>query len=747
MKLIVGVSGLIGLWRLLKKIAESPNLQGLNFNKIKANHPPSIMKKVCQLMIASLVIPILFSAESRGYNSPVTNPVEIQTLTYQAYLWGLAPEFSLRESTYLTLLTGPYNSLKYSPVPAAWNNAAENAGDSSVLYVSGWINFASSPELVLTVPPSKDHYYISALYDCYLNVYGSIGTRTTPSDSPASFLLVGPKSRYAKYHSVKIKNFVFKVLASDTDLNWFITRVVCNSLAPAYDPQSVPSTYSGYVRQFALNTLSDFQGNGNRPVFPVKDAYTPSASDIMKASSFRNTPIDVVAFFQQVGSTIQSNKFPSSACGLSGTPLSLLPSYVVPQAYATHKYEVPSLGLQSVLGSLRPLGLSENGFSVPNNWGANQLSAFQKGYVTAQAQLKELISRRKASSNTEFWTILNSGVGTYPSNSGGLLIKDAVILAGGVANVPLDAVYPIVSQDSDGNVLDGNNTYTITFMPPSNTATFPEADIIPPLVTNGSGNPLGFWSVSLYQRDSSDALSPYISQASVLNLHYSTTSDAVLSIDTNSNTMTVIAPSWGNLAPSTPLIFGQEASRYGLQTNTIYYVATNLVMSTNGGMTNYTFSISDQWIQDLSSNITADSTNLVPIQNSGVNGALVALSNPSIPISLTYGPVQPVSQLGSAQITAGQLATNVDGSITIWFAPTLPTNCPSAANWIPTPSSGYIRDIYDTSNISTTFQIYMRMYYPTPGSNPPSILPPTPIATNINAVNESYLPPPVIRQN
>ncbi len=60
----------------------------------------------------------------------------------------------------------------------------------------------------------------------------------------------------------------------------------------------------------------------------------------------------------------------------------------------------------------------------------------------------------------------------------------------------------------------------------------------------------------------------------------------------------------------------------------------------------------------------------VPIQFSGAPGHIVQLSNPGGPVNLQWGPIQPVSQLGSQQLTSGKLAKNPDGSVTIWIAPT-----------------------------------------------------------------------------
>jgi len=100
---------------------------------------------------------------------PATDPAVIKALAAQAYVWGLGPEFIERFSKYNTIIGAPFNTLKYGSVAAAWNNDATNAGDASVLYISGFVDFDQSPELVLTVPPSRGEYYVVAYYDGYTN--------------------------------------------------------------------------------------------------------------------------------------------------------------------------------------------------------------------------------------------------------------------------------------------------------------------------------------------------------------------------------------------------------------------------------------------------------------------------------------------------------------------------------------------------------------------------------------------------
>ena len=225
-----------------------------------------------------------------------TDPAVITALAAEAYLWGLGPEFIERFSLYNTIIGAPFNAFKYGSVPAAWNNEATNAGDASVLYVNGFVNFDESPELVLTVPPSRNQYYVVAYMDAYPNSIGSIGTRTTPSDTTTSYLLVGPKSPYANKTTAKIHGYEYPVMASDTNVNWFLIRVLANTLIDASDPTSVPNIASGVVQKFALNSQQEasccrrrLQSRLTKLRLTRTRRPTPSLSSVSSATQWRST--------------------------------------------------------------------------------------------------------------------------------------------------------------------------------------------------------------------------------------------------------------------------------------------------------------------------------------------------------------------------------------------------------------------------------------------------------------------------
>lgn len=677
-----------------------------------------------------------FAEEVAASNRPVSL-ADIRRLAAEAYVWGLGPEFTWRFAKYNTTISAPMNALTYGVSPAAWNNSATNAGDSSVIYINGFMDFSTGGELVLTVPPSRSQYYVVNYLDGYINTIGSIGTRTTPSDVSTSYLLVGPNSRYAKKKFAKIDGRTLPVMASDTNLNWMLIRILTSTLADGDAPNSTPSVYENVSKKFALNTLQQFRANDFQPVYPTD--YTnppPTEEEIAQAQPYKDTPTEAVRFFEQLGQSLVKSPIPRLETALGGTPLRKLPSYVVPQYGAKTLYVPPSFGQARTLRHFARIGLTAKGFTIPAGWGAPQLAALQQGYEDGQASLQAAIASQSAGQSTNYWTILNDLIGTYPNTLEGYLVRSTIVLNGGSANVPLDAVYPNMTSYNGTDLLDGNQTYSITFTEPQPGAPLPVSGIYPPQVTDAQGKIKGFWSVTLYQPDASQVAAPFLTQASVLNNAYSTADTEVVSVDPTAETITVTAPDWGKIVASTPLLFdGSAAAGCGLGTkaaNAVYYVAADPVVGTGqGGVTTYTFPLSTQWKQDIS-------TDNVPIQYSGEAGDTVDLTCGS-GSNLNWGMLKPVSQLGSSELEDDKMVKNPDGSTTIWLSPTLPAGKP-ATNWIPTPSTAYYESIYGAgSNISTTLQVILRSYYPTPGNQPPSILP-----YKAGNLPESYIPPAIV---
>lgn len=654
---------------------------------------------------------------------------QIRELTAQATVWALAPEFVYRFAKYNELVNAPINELKYGQNAAAWNNSGSNAGDSSVLYVNGFVDFTSADELVLTVPPTTDTYYVANYLDSFINTIASIGNRTTPTATATSYLLVSPDSPYASRKNVTLDGKRFPVVASDTILNWLVVRVRADALADAADPASTTNVYDTVVKNFFLNTLEEFQAAGNAPVPPDSYVYTPTAEQIREAEAYRNAPTAATEFFDQAGSSLAISPPPGRGVALSGTRLSQLPAWIVPQYGATSRYVPPSFDQRGELKRFAKIGLTTNGFSLPADWNAKQRNAFQKGFEKGMKRAVSASSGGSPKAEQNFWTYDNTMIGSYANNKIGYLVRASVVLLGGSANVPVDAVYPVLNTADGSTQLDGDTTYSVTFAPPDSSSALPAVGILPPMVTDDAGRTSGFWAISVYQPDASQSAAPFLPQAAVLNRHYTRLDSTILTVDAQADTITVRQPAWGPLAASTPVVFGDGADAIGLEPDTVYYLVGSPMMSTSGSETTATFSVSSTWAQDISSQG-------VPMQNTGAAGSPADIVDPGGAALPTMGMVQPVSQLGSQQITTGDLQFADDGSLTIYIGPTLPTGAP-ASNWIPTPSTSLYEQWYPGQELSTDIRVMLRMYYPTPGSTPPSILPDTTGAT-------TYVPPALV---
>ncbi|MDT5115332.1 MAG: hypothetical protein QOE30_1071 [Mycobacterium sp.] len=664
-----------------------------------------------------------------GSASPMTNPTLIKKLAAKAYVWGLAPEFVYRFERYNDLVTAPRNTFGGVSTAAAWNNNATNAGDASVLYLNAMVDLSGqkgrggTKELVLTVPPSNSNYYVVNLLDDFINTVGSIGTRTTPSARAQTYLIVGPTSRYAHKRSVQIHGFTYRVMPYDTNLGWILIRVRADTLVPASDPASAATIVKNVDERFAMSTLAQFEARRHRPNYFNPGQYTPTAHQKKRAAKWHSAPTNAVAFFKQIGASLRLNPLPDATTGLNGIPLSTLPSWIAPQAGATRRYRNPSYLQGATLAQFKPLGLTANNFTVPGNWGPKQIKALQAGFEAGQQKITGLVTSAAVSQETNFWNYLNHSIGTYPNTPQGYQYRAVIVVSGGSANVPLDGVYAQLNNldGTSATTLDGNSTYTLTFTPPmTSPATLPVVGSLPPTVNDSQGNPRGFWSIHAYQTDTTESAAPFITQASVLNTAYSTANLKVTGVNPSTDTITVQPSTWGPLVASSPILFGPTASSYGLKPDVPYYVATTPAQQTNPTTkaTTYSFKISTHWLQQLSS------AN-VPIQgNTGKPGPDVQLMNPGGPVNLQWGPIQPVSQLGSQQLTSGELAKNANGSVTIWIGPTLPPGAP-ATNWLPTPSTAYYATLYPGVNVPTQIRLMMRIYYPAPGSDTQaSILPP-----------------------
>ena len=118
---------------------------------------------------------------------------------------------------------------------------------------------------------------------------------------------------------------------------------------------------------------------GFAPVYPPSfDPYVPTPQQVSDAAAFSSAPTNAADFFAQMGQGLVESPLPTRRTALSGTPLRMLPSWVIPQYGAKQTYMVPAFGQKRTLERFASIGLTAAGWTQPSNWGPDQLAAFAR---------------------------------------------------------------------------------------------------------------------------------------------------------------------------------------------------------------------------------------------------------------------------------------------------------------------------------------------------------------------------------
>ncbi len=324
---------------------------------------------------------------------------------------------------------------------------------TTTLYASSFMNLTSAP-LILHVPPlprvvgtNQPRFFVVQLLDAWTNV-----SRQSPSSrlqsQPGDYLLVGPGGTTAPTTGYA------GVIKFDSNTVWSIPRFFTDgsqadldALNGALKPTANPA--DGLTLR-PLGTGTDYQPPSNLPVNPSIDTFTQPIKQVNN--------MDACAFFETLSTMMMTN------------PPRKIDALVEP--------------------SLKNLGLltPNQPFSCVSLADQNEVIILQAAVVAAK-ELLASINPPSASATTNYWSVALN-VGDYGVN---YILRALVAEKALGANRPEDAVYGYGAYDSRGidtaNLLDGANRYVVHFSPETNLHRTGE---IPPV------NPLGFWSVTLY---------------------------------------------------------------------------------------------------------------------------------------------------------------------------------------------------------------------------------------------------------
>lgn len=303
-----------------------------------------------------------------------------------------------------------------------WRSVARSNIDT--LFSSAWIDLSEGPA-TFTLPPSDNRYHMFQMLDLWTDTYAVVGTRTI-GDSGATITLVGPNDSH-KFSSTSTNI----VIHCPTSTTWIIGRT-----------------------------------------------YAQNGDDLDKAIEFVN---GVVATSESSQNFCSDVSLPDSV-DPRVPPVTQVQQMTGQEFFEFASKVVAHEGIRNTDGSIA-LRLRTLGFIPGQQFDHSALSDAEKASIAeaprvVNQRIRQLLDKQGVIVNG--WSRTQGDIGTYGNS---YLLRAAIAFIGLAANPTVDAVYIGSVADSDGEKLDGSNTYKIHF----------ENGELPP------GN--SFWSITAYDRE------------------------------------------------------------------------------------------------------------------------------------------------------------------------------------------------------------------------------------------------------
>jgi len=318
----------------------------------------------------------------------------------------------------------PFNQIHNTARVYTPKDTAIITPNSDTPYSLLWIDLRAEP-LVLSVPEvEKGRYYSVELFDLYTFTYGYIGTRAT-GNKPGKYMIAGPGWKGETPPGID------KVFPCETEFSLAAYRT---QLFEPKDIDNVKKVQAGY----GVQTLSEH----------LKKPAPPAAPEV---------------------------KWPKIDKTLAETDPFAFLNFVLQFC--------PPTGPAGVEKPLRER-FAKIGIEAGKPFSLDKLTAEQKAEVVAgmksgYAKIKDKVGNLGREANG--WRIMTSGFVDRAAYRGDWLLRAAVAMAGIYGNSAVEAMYPMLATDSEGNKPDcSKNRYTLTF----------PKDQFPPAKA--------FWSVTMY---------------------------------------------------------------------------------------------------------------------------------------------------------------------------------------------------------------------------------------------------------
>jgi hypothetical protein len=276
--------------------------------------------------------------------------------------------------------------------------------NADTLYSSLWFDVTKEP-LVISVPDSRDRYYLLPMLDMWTDVFASPGKRTTGSGAQ-SFAIVAPDWNGELPRDIEL-------IRAPTVAGWLIGRTQTNGTS---DFDAVHQFQSG-LSAVPLSAWGNYYE-------PPEAKFDRGASKL--APSEQVERLDGPTFFAFLSDLLR--------------------------VYAPHANDYPMLARLARIGlrSGRPYDVAAVSPEIR--------SALAAAPDAARARIKDF--SRRSDPHVNGWLTVMNPVGTY----GTAYLKRALIAAMGLgANTVEDAVYPTAFTDQDGKPFSSAERYVVHF--------------------------------------------------------------------------------------------------------------------------------------------------------------------------------------------------------------------------------------------------------------------------------------------
>lgn len=352
---------------------------------------------------------------------------QARAIAKEAYIYGfpMVDSYRIQYSYFIDSQSpdykGPWNQVHSVARVFTPADTAVQTPNSDTPYSMLGADLRAEP-LVLFVPPISDRYYSLQFIDGYTYNFAYVGSRTTGSEG-GLYLLAGPGWNGTKPEGVR------DVVKADTD---FVLVAYRTQLFGPDDLPNVEKIQAGYKAE----PLSTFLKKDSPAEAPAIEWPTPLSPQDQKTSL---RFFDLLDFQLKYAPTLPTEK--------------------------------------DIRARFASIGLTGDGTFNTDELTPEMQEAFKAGMADAWTEFatfkKDKIDTGEVKSGQLF--------GTKEQLNGNYLYRMAGAVIGIYANSNAEAMYPVLSTDSDGAPLTGANKYTLTFadgqLPPVN----------------------AFWSVTMYQ--------------------------------------------------------------------------------------------------------------------------------------------------------------------------------------------------------------------------------------------------------